>query len=179
MPTMPPTVLLQSAPWACSQAQWPLGCTWFIWHPKQVHSCDQAAVSRPESVANGVCVQLTEPGKDKLEGTARVGRQQLWSPEFALGSRSELVQQLTWHLVHQDSCYLLKLSFSHKYSLVRLAVNGFVIMKKRPNMFSQVGHDAEDPLPEVECMSPRCMNPQNPKHAAKMQSVQGRPVLMV
>ena len=80
---------------------------------------------------------MSEGPKGALTGTARIGKQLLWSPEYALGSGEELVRQLTWRLVHGSSSYYLTLTFSHKFGLVRLALNGFVVLEKQPSILTQ------------------------------------------
>ena len=80
---------------------------------------------------------MAEGSKGVLEGTAKVGKQILWAPEFAAAQGLEMMRQLTWHLVHNSTCYLLTLTFTQKYSVVRMALNGFVIMEKRPSLFNQ------------------------------------------
>lgn len=83
-------------------------------------------------------MQISEGPRASLEGTAKVGRQILWTPEFAAGQGVEHVRQLKWSLVYGSTSYILILVVSRKFALVRLALNGFVIMEKRPNLLNQV-----------------------------------------
>ena len=81
--------------------------------------------------------QVSEGPKGVLHGTAKVGKQLLWAPEFVAGQGTELLRQLAWRIVHGHSSYYLTLTVSRKFSLVRLALNGFVILEKHPGLFSQ------------------------------------------
>ena len=86
----------------------------------------------------GLLLQLTEQAKGRLTATAKAGNQALWPPQFAFSCSTELIRQLTWRAVCHSSSYYVMLTFSQKYSIVRMAINGFVVMEKRPNLFTQV-----------------------------------------
>ncbi|KAK9804979.1 hypothetical protein WJX73_006746 [Symbiochloris irregularis] len=83
-------------------------------------------------------IAVSEQAKDKLAGSAKAARQQLGAPEFAGGLKNELMRQLAWHAMFQGTSYYITLTFTRKYSLVRLAVNGFIVLESRPSFFNQV-----------------------------------------
>ena len=91
----------------------------------------------PHANVAGV-MQVTEQPKGKLAGTAKAARQQLGAPEFAGGLKHELARQLAWFAVCNGTSYYITLTFTNKYSTVRLAINGFIILEARPSFFNQV-----------------------------------------
>ena len=89
-------------------------------------------------------MQVTE-GKGKLQGSARVGEQQLPPPEVDAGKGPVAARTVSWRLVHQGTCYLLCLHVLKRFSCSQITLNGFIVHSKQHSIWDQVRPPLQDP----------------------------------
>ena len=93
---------------------------------------------RLRHAAEPALVQVTE-GKGKLQGSARVGEQQLPPPEVDAGKGLVAARTVSWRLVHRGTCYLLCLHVLKRFSCSQVTLNGFIVHSKQHSIWDQVG----------------------------------------
>ena len=76
--------------------------------------------------------------RGKLQGSARVGEQQLPPPEVDQGKGLVTARAVTWRLVHKGACYLLSLHVLKRFSCSQVTLNGFIVHSKQHSIWDQV-----------------------------------------